>query len=472
MLPQMVEMKAETTGKTTVNKFTQELKNILKSERGIALMMIMTAIVLLMAIYGEFTFESKISRLKATNILDKAQAKLLAESGLQLAVTRLRLYKEAFNKVQSNPSAKTMVPVQLLNQLWEVPFMFPIPVGANANMAFKETVNKFKEDTFLEGEMKVTIQNISNRLNLNMLRIDMTKYNPDQNVDDGQDENSALNMADNAILTDVSVDQSLYFLLKKMVDEKKEKDEAFDDRYGNINYQEMLTTLKFYMSDYQSMNRDPLAGEAEANFQEIPLTPKYGPLSSASELYAIPGWNDELIELIQNEFSVYPTTQIDFNKLTANMLKILVPSMTDDEIREFFLWRDDQEQPKFLNTKADFKKYIVDQENLMNETDFEARIKLFEGKGISFGANPNLFKVVSEGSFNRSIYTLVAYVVLPKQESNTAKCPQGQVGTPPNCKPAPEGEEGAGTGSGGSGTPEADQTAQLLEPRIIEIQIN
>lgn len=450
-------------------KMNKEVKVILKNERGIALIMIMTAILLLMAIYGEFTFESKISRLKATNILDKSQAKLLAESGLQLAVTRLRLYKEAYNKVQSNPSAKNMVSGQLLNQLWEVPFIFPIPIGANANMALKETVNKFTEDTFLEGEMKVSIQNISNRLNLNMLRIDMTKYNPDQSVDDGQDENSALNMADNAILSDVSVDQSLYFLLKKMVDEKKETDEAFDDRYGNINYQEMLTTLKYYMSDYQSMNQDPLAGEAEKNFQEIPLTPKYGPLSSASELYAIPGWNDELIELIQNEFSVYPSTQIDFNKLTANMLKILIPSMTDDEVREFFLWRDDPEQPKFMNSKADFKKYVVDQERLMSDADFEARMKLFEQKGISFGANPNLFKIVSEGSYNRSIYTLVAYVVLPKQENNTPKCPEGQVGTPPNCKPAPEGEGDSGSG-GSAGA--ADQSAQLLEPRIIEIQIN
>lgn len=451
-------------------KIKKDFQLILGNDRGIALIMIMTAILLLMAIYGEFTFESKISRLKATNILDKAQSKLLAESGLQLAITRLKLYKEAYNKVQSNPSAKNMVSGQLLNQLWEVPFIYPIPVTDNANAAFKETVKKFTEDTFLDGAMNVSIQNISNRLNLNMLRIDMTKYNPDPDAQDNQDQNSLLNMSDNAIMTDVSVDQSLFFLLKKMVDEKREKDEAFDDRYGNINYQEMLTTLKYYMSDYQSMNQDPLAGEAEGNFQEIPLTPKFGPLGSSSELYAIPGWNDELIELIQNEFSVYPSTQIDFNKLTSNMLRILIPSMTEDDVREFFLWRDDPEQPKFLNSKADFKKYIVNQEGLMNEQDFDERMKLFEQKGISFGANPNLFKIVSQGSYNRSTYTLVAYVVLPKQESNTPMCPQGQVGTPPNCKPAPEGE-GTETDTSET-TASTDQAAQLLEPRIIEIQIN
>lgn len=451
-------------------------KHILKNERGVALMLIMTAIIFLMAIYGEFTFESKISRIKATNILDRSQAKLLAESGLQLAVTRLRLYKEAYNKVQGNADAKNMVPTQLLNQLWEVPFIFPIPITDKANRALKDTVEKFTKETLLEGEMKVSIQNISNRLNLNMLRIDMTKFNPDQNVEDGQDPTSALNMSDQAIATDVSVDQSLFFLLKRLVDEKKEKDEAFEERYANINYQEMLTTLKYFMSDFQSMNQDPLAGEAEVNFQQVPLTPKYGPLSSASELYAIPGWNDELIELIQNEFSVYPTTQIDFNKLTANMLKILIPSVTEDDVREFFLWRDDPDVPKFINSKEDFKKYIVGQERLMNETDFDARMKLFETKGISFGSNPNLFKVVSEGSYNRSNYTLVAYVVLPKQETATAG--GATAGAAGGATAGATGGATAGAAGGASGGTTAGaaggaaQNAQLLEPRIIEIQIN
>lgn len=445
-----------------------DFEKILKNESGVALMMIMTAMILLMAIYGEFTFESKISRIKATNILDRSQAKLLAESGLQLAVTRLRLYKEAYNKIQANPDAKSMVPTQLLNQLWEVPFIFPVPITDKANRALKDSVEKFTNETLLEGEMKVVIKDISNRLNLNMLRIDMTKYNPDQSVEDGQDPQSALNMSDQAIGDDVSVDQSLFFLLKRLVDEKKEKDEAFEDRYANINYQEMLTTLKYYMSDFQSMNQDPLVGEVESSFQQIPLTPKYGPLSSASELYTIPGWNDELIELIQNEFSVYPTTQIDFNKLTANMLRILIPAITEDGVRDFFTWRDDPDVPKFINSKEDFKKYIVNQERLMNETDFDVRMKLFETKGISFGSNPNLFKVVSEGSYNRSNYTLVAYVVLPKEETSTTAGSAG--GTTSGATPAGTADDAAAVPAGG--TANIEQNTKLLEPRIIEIQIN
>lgn len=454
--------------------FKRDFKFILNNQRGVALMMVMTAIILLMAIYGEFTFESKISRLKATNILDKSQAKLLAESGQQLALARLRLYKEAYNKIQSNQDAKKMVQSQLLNQLWELPFIYPVPIMKDTPSSAKDTINKFTKETLLDGELKVTIQNLSNRLNLNMLRIDVTKFNPDK--DEPQDSSSLLNMADNAILNNVSVEQSLFFLLKRLVDEKKEKDEDFNERYSNLNYQELVTNLKYYVSDFGTMMNDPFAAEAENRFRQIPLSPKFGPLASISELYSMPGWDDQLIELIQNEFSVYPNTQIDFNKLTSNMLRILLPTLSDTDISDFFLWRDDPERPKFLNTKADFKKYFVEQERLISDTYFEDRLKLFEQKGISFGANPNLFKIVSEGTYNRSTYTLVSYVVLPKQENkpNPNQCPPGQIGTPPNCRPRTAGDPPLNENDNPTPptTPPTETPTQLLEPRIIEIQIN
>lgn len=440
----------------------KDLKFLLKNERGVALMMIMTSIIILMAIYGEFTFESKISRIKATNILDKSQSKLLAESGVQMAMTRLRLYKEGHNYLIGNANAAAAVPTQLLNQLWEVPFIFPIPVGANAGAGLKETAEKFSQETLLDGEMKVTIQNISNRMNLNMLRIDMTKVDP--NSADIHDRTTALNMSDTAIQSDVSVEQTLYFLLRRLVLERSMKDEAFEDRYSGLDYQDLVTNLKYFLSDYQSLNQDPRIGEAESTFQKIPLSPKYGPMGSASEMFVIPGWTDELIELIQNEFSVYPSTQIDLNKLTANMLKVLIPTITEDDIKEFFLYRDDPQNPKFFNTKEDFKKYIVDQERLMGGSDFDSRMALFEAKGITFGSNPNLFKIVSVGTYNRSTYTMVAYVSIPQQQTLKPAANPNDIDPVtglPRVTPTTPPAAGA-----------SEQKAQLLEPRIIEIQIN
>src|SRR5690606_30989196 len=154
--------------------------------------------------------------------------------------------------------------------------------------------------------------------NLNMLRVDPLTFDPEKN----QDEASSALDGNDPTLSNISVQQSLYYLLRRLVDEKKEKDEAFEDRNANINYQEMITNLKYFISE-ENIGQDPFAGEAESIYSRIPMTPKRGPMSSASELYAVPGWNDEIIELIQNEFSVYPSAQVDLNKITANMIRIL-----------------------------------------------------------------------------------------------------------------------------------------------------
>jgi type II secretory pathway component PulK len=441
------------------------MKKLFNNQSGVALMMIMTSIIILMAIYTQFTFDSKISRIKATNILDRSQSKLLAEAGLQLAMTRLRLYKEAYNKVQSNADAKNAVTPQLLNQLWEVPFMYPIPVTANASAIFKQTIDKFTKDSFLEGNMKVSIQNISSRLNLNMLRIDITKLKVDANgMVSPPDTGNLFDIQGNERSDTVQIDQQIYVLLKRLVDDKKEKDEAFADKYSNINYQHMFTNLRYYISDYQSMNNDPLVGEAEATYQRIPMTPKFGPMGSSSELYAIPGWDDEIIELIKNEISVYPSMQIDLNKITTNMIKLLFPNLMPDDIADFFKYRDDPTNPKQMNSTDDMKRYFVDQARVLDSGTFDARINAFKNAGVNFGPNPNLFRVFSEGEYNRSIYTLVAYVVLPPQQQAT------QTTTNPNGpNPAPTPTPTPSPGSSGQGS---NQTSQLLDPRIIEIQVN
>ena len=443
------------------------MKKILANERGIALMMILTSILFLTVIYGDFTFDSKISRLKATNIMDRSQAKLLAESGLQMAMTRLRLYKEAYNTIQNNQNLKNAVPAQLLNQLWEIPYMYPIPVGEGAGRSVKDTIDKFQKESLIEGEMRVTVQNISNRLNLNMLRIDMQKLSLANQQGSEEDRNrdtqytSSATRDDNT-RTDFSVDQALFQTMKRLVDEKKEKDDAFNDKYGSIDYQDLFTNLKYYMSDFGTSNIEPLFAEAEQVYLKLPLTPKFGPMTSASELYAIPGWDDQLIELIQNEFSVYPTTQIDLNKITGNFLKIFIPGINDDTVAKYFAEKNAETDPKNFNSVGDFKKFVVEEMDMIGETDFDERIKMFEKKGITFGSNPNMFKVISEGIYNRSTYTLVATVILPKQEQAPPQTtpPATAPGTPPTTPPATQPPS------------TQNQSTQLLEPRIIEIQVN
>ena len=70
------------------------LKSRSNSEKGSALLMIMTSILLLSFLMVEVIFETTLNKTKIDNLREKFQARLNAESGLTFALAQLRIYKE------------------------------------------------------------------------------------------------------------------------------------------------------------------------------------------------------------------------------------------------------------------------------------------------------------------------------------------------------------------------------------------
>lgn len=473
------------------------MKKLLSNQSGVALILVMTSMLLLMALWGEFTFESKISRIKATNMLDKSQSRLMAESGLELALIRLRLFKEAYNTWQKNEAAKESVSIQLINQLWEVPFMFPIPQGKDMGAQVKAAIDEFQKDTLLEGEMKVTVQNISSKLNLNLIRISTLDRKPPQGgslggqAGGGGDDGGSDGGGEEELDQNFSMEAQLVRHLQRRLREKGEEDENFRSRYGNVDPLQLVANIKYYISDknprrQNSTQVDMLLDNSEQQFNDAKIAPKFGPMSTFSEIYLIPGWEDELVELIKGEFDVFPVVMIDLNKLTDSMLRLLIPSINDDEVREFFAYRDNPEEPKYFNSLADFKRYIVDVANVLNGSTFDEQFNKLQAQGIQFGAAPTLFRVLSEGVMNRSTTTLVATVSLPaeQQTQTTTAGAQGgaqagaqggsQSGSTAGAQSGAQAGADGGSQSGSQGGAQGgnQNTQLLLDPRIIELQIN
>lgn len=462
------------------------MRKLLRNESGVALLMVMTAILVLMALWGDFTFESKISRIKTTNLLDKTQSRMMAETALELAMVRLRIYKEAYNLRVNNQNAQGAVSPQLLNQLWEIPFVYPIPQGKNMGAQAKSAINDFQKDTFLEGEMKLSIQNISNKINLNMMRLTQLKAvtTPPNTIPNGNQPPPPPPPAPPQLDHMFSMEQQLVNHMQRRLREKGDQDENFRDSYGSIDVLQLVANLKYYISDrnprrINTTQVEMLMDNSEQLFNEAKIAPKHGPMTSMSELSLIPGWDDALVALLGEEFDVFPAVMIDLNKLTTNMLRLLIPSMNEDEAKEFFQWRDNPDRPQFINTLADFKRYIVNQANIISESTFDDRFQKFAAQGIQFGASPTLFRVNAEGTSNRVTTTLVATVALPTTPSanNTPATTGNTAGganttTGATAGGATGGTTATTTGNTGGGTA-GNQTAQaLLDPRVIDIQLN
>ena len=78
------------------------LKSSIKQERGVALLMVLSTITLLTYVLAEFTFETKLNKIKTQNLMDKLQSRLTAEAGVKFALAKLRIYGEAINLLEKN----------------------------------------------------------------------------------------------------------------------------------------------------------------------------------------------------------------------------------------------------------------------------------------------------------------------------------------------------------------------------------
>jgi hypothetical protein len=450
-----VKMKSKQTG----------LKFILQNDSGVAIIMVLSAIVLLTTIMMNFSFESNINRIKAYNIENKGQAKLTAESGLQFAMVRLRLYQEAFNYLETNKAAKDFATPEVLNSIWNFPFVYPIPVTNKMNAIQKESISKFTENTFLQGELNLVINNLSQRINLNLLRVSLlaqaVKANEENTVNEDEDD-----VKKDA---DFNVENQLIRSLKYSIEKTSEKDEIFSGKYFGLDPINLVNELKVYLSDPNSLEDD---GGASSEFEKIGLTLKRAPIASFSELYTMPNWDDDLVNLIKGEFTVYGALMVDLNKITDKMLRLLIPSITDQEVKEFFEYRDDPENPKFFNKSEDFKRYIVDVGNVLDSDEYDKRIAKFEVQGLRFGPTPSLFQVKSVGKKDRATYTITAYVSIPAKPAlkpkKTETVDDNEETIDDENPEKPETPQPTNPGA----TEKPEQKTQLLVPRILEIFIS
>jgi hypothetical protein len=438
-------------------------KPLIQQESGMAILMVMTAITLLTFLLADFTFETKLNKLKSYNLQDKIQAKLNAEAGLRFAMAKLRIYKEARNTLEKNKSAQGMIQPSTLEAVAVQPFVFPLPVPAKANLIQKTAIEDFVKDTLLKGELSVTISSVSGFLNPNNLRI--APKSDEESQQEQSDEEKAKD-------PQVFIETKLVEMITQTLQQKREQDDQFDALYGNLDPMMLVKELKFFVNAENAYD-EPERAEFEALYNSKNITPKHAPLTSLDELHLLDGWNDALIDLVKDRLTVHEVGVIQINEITKDQLKLLFPDASEEQLEEFFKKRDGdqllQETGQQFKSAEEFKEFVVQTLGLVDNAEYDNRIKDLTAAGLTIGVAGKLYKVISVGKFGRASYTLTAYVDMPiKPQPLKKKNPQDQQspGDPPPGEeddvPPPAGQEG-----GDKDKP----PVELLDPRLVEIRV-
>lgn len=460
----------------------------IKNDSGIALMMVIGVITVLAFLLADFTFESKLNKIKIYNQQDKIQARLNAEAGLNFAIAKLRLYQEGRNKIEKDESMKNAFPPNDLESIIIQPFIYPLPAPKKGSIIQKNALDEFYKNTIFRGEVSVVYTKIAGFLNPNSLRIaNKAPAKPGEDdaalpndPDETDDEASPANSADNkkAQKPEVIIEKKLAEALQRLIKDKSDNDEEFHGRYSNLDANYLVKELKFYVNNYDQF-QDSEKPEIESKFSQKGITPKHAPLTSLDELYLLPSWDDAIVNLIKDRLSVHEVSVISINEITVEDLKIIFPAINNIQIEEFFKYRDGDPDKnikgeKFKNAE-DFKNVVVGQLNIVSDTDYEERIKQLKEAGLTIDTAGKLYKINSRGVYNNAIYNLVAFVDLPIKPAPPKKAPPGGKKDPddPNEGNPPKDGEQNPDDNKKPDDPKKEKAPpiELLVPRIIEIRL-
>jgi len=447
-----------------------KFKKTINSQTGVALLMVMSSIAILAFLLIDFTYETKVNKLRVYNQIDKTQARLNAESGILLALSKLRLYQEGHNLIEKREDLKKAIGLRPLESLTMQPFIFPVSQALlkKANLLERTAINDFLKSIILEGELSVTISSVSGLLNPNNLRIPDSKPESDKNSQSSSQPEDKKKLPPHAYFEKKFVET-----LNDAFMQKKEKDEEFDAQYGNLDAELLIKELKYYVNAPDSFD-GPEKADIEGRYAEDGTYAKHAPLSSISEIALLKGWDDVIADLIKDKMTVHEATIIPINELTKSQLKFLFPSITDEQVTEYFKYKNGDEKdgmpPKEFLSVADFKSAITRELNIMDEKSYDERIQEFENAGVKLGVAGKLFKVVSRGVFGRASYTLTAFIDLPvrpvpkpkKKKSNDPNVINDPDSNDPDLDPGSNPDQQ-------KGKKEKAPPTQLMTPRIVEL---
>ncbi|RLA65405.1 MAG: hypothetical protein DRQ88_03355 [Epsilonproteobacteria bacterium] len=390
------------------------MKKILKNEKGVALLLIMSSITILTYVLADFTFGTKLNKIRIQNVQDKLQAKLNVEAGLLLTLGKLKVYKDAWNLLEKNPSLKEKIDPTLLTNIILMPFIYPIPLTKSANLIQKGAIEEFHKDLHLPGTLHIFTNVVSGFININNLIIQKKKKEDQDKKEEYENEEEEEEESSDPI--HVNIEKKIIEAIAQIMNDKKENDEEFDLVYGSLEPEKLVRELKYYVNNPKNYEEADKA-QVDAVFVENDITPKHAPLTSLDELYLLPSWPDTIVDLIKDQLSVHEVSVIPLNEINDAQLRLIFPDINDDQIKDFFKYRDGSEEEKLepnpFKSESEFKSYIIDDLGLVDDTTYKKNLQKLAEAGLVLGIAGKLFKVIIKGGYGRAIYKLTAYIDLP-----------------------------------------------------------
>ncbi|MDG0817444.1 type II secretion system minor pseudopilin [Bdellovibrio svalbardensis] len=385
-------------------RLASPLNKPLNNNRGIALMVAIACVMMIMYFAMEVSYDANVEYLVNSQGLNRVKAYYAAKSGMQLSLLRIKIYQQAQDKFGAQLGANNA----MLDQIWQFPFAWPLPIPDEMSVVDKDSFKKLVKDSSMDASYIVTIEDEGSKIDINDLN------------------------SPSKTLQEITKTQLL-----NIFEQKKKSDEEFARKYSNVRFEELINTIADWgSSKSQSLN----GGDKRSRFSELnqeSQSDSYPPnraFRSLAEMHMVPGMTDEFYDLLASRVTIYGMKGINPNIASKEVLKSLDPGMTDEAVSAIIKRRNDANEGGPFKNAEDFWAFVqqkgvrtegkTDLVPLIFESVFNFKIR---STGEFAGATREITAIVMD--FNKTAAKIKTYTDKDKKDAGGAPPPGSGGGT-------------------------------------------
>lgn len=274
------------------------LKKSLQSQKGIAIPMAVMTVTLIFYLATEISYETNVDYISNSQAVSRIKAYYAAKSGVDLSLMRIKIYSKA--KATFGKDLEKMGQTQLLDNIWNFPFMWPPVVLEETNSVDKDLIQSTVKESLMDAQYSIAIEDEGSKIDINDLA------SPSK-----------------------ALRESTQKMLLNIYQNKMNSDEAWANEHKELPYEIVLNNI----IDWEDEDTESLNNGAESSLysdlKDANLPPNRG-FRSIDELRLVAGMNEEIFNLLKDRITVYGMKGINPNYANKEVLKSISPVITDE----------------------------------------------------------------------------------------------------------------------------------------------
>ena len=329
----------------------------IKQNSGAALLLILSLSAIIIPLIQSVWSDSRLDYQSQRYSMNQLQARWNAKSGMDINLLRLYLFKAVDKNVPEE--FKTLFR-PLLDQSWQIPFNWPLPVSEDLLESEKAVISDLTQKSLFKGSYYSYLKAEDGRLDINDLSSPLS------------------------YLRDFTY-EALFNLLTAQL----EKEESLKDQYSE---EDLLTALN-NISDWTDPDNDSQNGGLESLIEEgnLPLNRSF---ISVEEVKKTPGLDEALFNLMEPYITVHGAKSININYAKSEVLTAL--GLPSDVVSNLLLrTQSESEYYKPFSGQEEFCAFMIDQ-----AYDFCAELmRVYKSLDMLSFSAPIAFRIHSKGQY-------------------------------------------------------------------------